>query len=121
MSRRNLIYGLFTILALSLPLTSLLSQSDGYSWTLPPGFPAPRVPDDNPMTAEKVELGRHLFYDMRLSGNQTQACASCHKQELAFSDGLTVPLGSTGERLRRNAMSLTNVAYNATFTWAHPE
>ena len=39
------------------------------------------------MTAEKVALGRRLFYDVRLSGNGTQACASCHQQERAFTDG----------------------------------
>lgn len=121
MSRRTLIYYLFAIIGLSLVLTPLLAQGDGYEWTLPPGFPAPKVPDANPMSAEKVELGRYLFYDKRLSGNETQACASCHKQSFAFSDGLIVPLGSTGEQLKRNSMSLTNVAYNATYTWAHPE
>src|SRR5215207_10484077 len=42
---------------------------DLYDWQLPPGFPKPALTADNPMTAEKVELGRHLFYDERLSGN----------------------------------------------------
>ena len=54
---------------------------------------APDIPEDNPMSEAKVELGRHLFYDTRLSGNQTQACASCHKQEYAFTDGLAVAKG----------------------------
>ncbi len=47
---------------------------------LPPGFPTPRVPTSNPLTEAKVALGRFLFYDKRLSGNGTQACASCHHQ-----------------------------------------
>ena len=64
-------------------------------WDLPKGFPVPRVPADNPMTVAKVELGRHLFYDARLSVNGTQSCASCHKQELAFTDGRAVGLGAT--------------------------
>jgi cytochrome c peroxidase len=71
------------------------------------------------MTREKVALGRKLFYEVRLSGNQTQSCASCHQQANAFADGAITPTGSTGERHHRNSMSLTNVAYNATFTWAH--
>lgn len=91
-----------------------------YAWDLPRGFPTPSVPDDNPMNEAKVELGRHLFYDERLSGNETQACASCHLQERAFTEPLTVSVGSTGERHFRNAMSLTNVAYNATQNWASP-
>ncbi|MEM8934190.1 MAG: MbnH family di-heme enzyme, partial [Acidobacteriota bacterium] len=101
-------------------LVSLARPSD-YDWGLPGGFPEPRVPDDNPMTAAKVELGRHLFYDRRLSGNGLQSCASCHRQELAFSDGLALAVGSTGETHPRNSMALVNVAYNATLTWAHPE
>ncbi|NJL56416.1 di-heme enzyme, partial [bacterium] len=72
------------------------------------------------MTEAKVELGRYLFYDTRLSGNNTMSCASCHHQERAFTDGLAVPVGSTGESHVRNAQTLTNVAYNATFTWGSP-
>src|SRR5262245_44864695 len=82
-----------------------------FAWRLPAGFPPPRVPPDNPMSAAKVELGRHLFYDVRLSGNLTQACASCHRQSLAFTDGRPRAVGSTGEVHRRSAMSLANVAY----------
>lgn len=91
-----------------------------YAWDLPEGFPEPSVPADNPMSAAKVELGRRLFYDVRLSGNQTQACASCHVQANAFSEPLATSVGSTGEAHFRNAMSLTNVAYNTSQTWANP-
>ena len=93
---------------------------DAYVFDLPPGYPEPRVPDDNPMNEAKVELGRHLFYDTRLSGNQTQACASCHVQELAFTDGSAVSVGSTGEMTPRGSMSIVDVAYAATLTWANP-
>ncbi len=92
-----------------------------YAWQLPPGFPTPRVPAENPMSADKVELGRHLFFDTRLSGNGTQACASCHAQERAFTDGRITALGSTGAAGRHNSMSLTNVAYNSAQTWANPD
>ena len=68
-----------------------------YQWNLPKGFPKPYVPSDNPMTPAKVELGRYLFYDTRMSINGKQSCASCHKQELAFTDGRAVGLGATGE------------------------
>jgi cytochrome c peroxidase len=72
------------------------------------------------MTAEKVRLGRFLFYDERLSGTAAFACASCHRQELAFTDGRERAVGSTGMHHPRSAMSLANVVYNATYTWADP-
>jgi len=72
------------------------------------------------MSAEKVELGRYLFYDTRLSGNGSQSCASCHRQELAFTDGLPFSLGSTGEVTPRSSMSLANVAFVSALTWANP-
>lgn len=92
----------------------------GWSWDLPEGFPTPKVPASNPMTRAKVELGRRLFYDPRLSGNGRQSCSSCHLQEKAFTDGLARAIGSTGEIHPRSALSLTNVAYNATLAWANP-
>lgn len=92
----------------------------GFTWRLPAGFPAPRVPADNPMTEEKVALGRRLFYDKRLSGNGTQACASCHQQGRAFTDGLARAVGSTGKKHPRGAMSLANDAYSASLTWTDP-
>lgn len=91
-----------------------------YIFKLPNGFPPPRIPDDNPMTLEKIELGRFLFYDTRMSGNETFSCASCHKQELAFTDGRKRSIGSTGEVHPRGAMSLANAVYNSTLTWANP-
>jgi len=89
-------------------------------WQLPAGFARPVVPADNPMTEEGFQLGRRLFYDKRLSGNGTQACASCHIQRLAFTDGRALPVGSTGDVGARSAMSIANVAYYPTLTWANP-
>jgi len=88
-----------------------------YTWRLPPGFPTPAVPAENPMSDAKVELGRRLFYETRLSINGRYACASCHRRELAYTDGRAHAVGTTGQRVKRSAMSLTNVAYNAAFTW----
>ncbi|MCA9608695.1 MAG: di-heme enzyme, partial [Myxococcales bacterium] len=92
----------------------------GWEWELPPGFPEPRVPEDNPMSRAKVELGRFLFYDTRLSNNQTQSCGTCHLQALAFTDGLARAMGSEGATHPRSSMALANVAYQATLTWANP-
>lgn len=65
-----------------------------------------------------TELGRWLFYDRRLSANGQIACATCHRQELGFSDGQVVPTGVTGEPLRRNAPGLFNSGELASLTWA---
>lgn len=93
---------------------------EDYEWDLPEGFPAIRVPDDNPMTESKVELGRRLFYDTRLSADDSLSCATCHRQELAFTDGLPRAKGVFGDLHPRSAMSLTNVAYASTLNWANP-
>lgn len=101
--------------------TSEDAGSGGYDLGLPSTFPPPKLPADNPLTEAKVELGRHLFYDKRLSGNQTQSCASCHQQEKAFTDGRARGLGSTNEEHPRGSMSLANIVYATTLTWANPE
>ena len=91
-----------------------------WRWELPAHFPVPKVPESNPMSEAKVDLGRHLFYDRRLSGNGTQSCASCHHQDKAFTDGLGTAIGSTGMAHPRGAQGLANEAYHATLTWANP-
>jgi len=96
------------------------SMSKEWVWDIPDTVPQPRVPEDNPMSDAKVELGRFLFYDTKLSGNQTQSCGGCHLQELAFTDGLAQAKGSTGEIHPRSAMSLANVGYAASLNWANP-
>ncbi len=95
-------------------------QDTGWRWDLPDDLPPPQVPADNPMHWAKVELGRWLFYDTRLSGNKTMSCASCHIQALAFTDGKPRSIGSTGEVHPRSSMSLVNVAYASRLDWANP-
>jgi cytochrome c peroxidase len=96
------------------------ANATAFDWQIRAGIALPIEPADNPMTEAKFQLGRHLFYDQRLSGNGSQSCASCHHQDKAFSDGLIVAIGSTGDAHPRNSQSLTNIAYNATLTWANP-
>ena len=102
------------------PPTSARAEAP-WRWQLPPGMPVPIVPADNPMSARKVELGRRLFYDARLSANGAASCASCHQQQRAFTDGRSRAVGATGALHPRSAMSLANVAYNARFGWEDPE
>jgi cytochrome c peroxidase len=116
---RGLIGGV--IIASALTAAVLGTPQHEYVWNLPQGFPRPPVPLDNAMSAARAELGRHLFYDLRLSGNHAQSCATCHQQERAFTDGLVTSAGSTGQDLPRNSMSLVNVAYAAALTWGNPK
>lgn len=82
---------------------------------IPRGFPMPFFPEDNTFTNDRFLLGRDLFYDPILSIDSSISCASCHKQELAFSDGLRISEGVMSRMGTRNAPSLTNVAYHPYF------
>lgn len=96
------------------------TPSAAWTWALPAGFAPPAVPADNPMSEAKVELGRHLFFDTRLSGNGTLACAGCHAGERAFAENRALGRGSTGQNHPRNTPTLVNAAYQATLDWANP-
>lgn len=115
------------ILAVAIFVAGVLGQNlsvsnaqTAYNWNLPRGFPTPIVPVENPMSDAKVELGRHLFYDQRLSINEKTSCATCHLQEKAFTEDKKTSVGTTGEIHPRNSMTLANVAYNPSFNWANP-
>ncbi len=85
---------------------------------VPPGFPPLPVPADNPLTPERIELGRRLFYDPEaLSPNGTIACASCHRQERAFADVLGLSIGIHGHKHWRSTLPLSNVAYAPSLLW----
>ena len=89
-----------------------------YNFNLPPSFPAMPIPAYNPMTNEGVELGRKLFYDPILSGNNTQSCGSCHQQNVSFVDsGVKFSKGSTGVLVARNSMPIFNIGYAKKWFW----
>lgn len=78
----------------------------------------PELPDDNPLTLAGVKLGRMLFYEKQLSADGSQACASCHLQEFAFTDTAQFSIGVRGEKGKRHAMSVFNMAWNSNaFFW----
>ena len=118
--RREVMICCLIVVALTVATLARQGAAGEHRWNLPPGVPPPRVPVDAPMTAARVELGRYLFYDTRLSGNGTQSCATCHIQALAFTDGRSRAIGSTGDRHPRSSMPLVNVAYRDALTWANP-
>ena len=75
------------------------------------------VPEDNPLTAEKIELGRRLFHDRRLSRDRSITCASCHNPRRAFSSPQPIAVGVGDRRGRRNAPALINRGYGRAFFW----
>src|SRR6185436_8731096 len=79
--------------------------------------PQMKLPEDNPLTIEGIELGRRLFDDPKLSRNNALSCGGCHQQEKAFTDGLKESVGANGDRGRRNAMPLMNLAWQKEFFW----
>ncbi|MGB9891261.1 cytochrome-c peroxidase [Thermodesulfovibrio sp. Kuro-1] len=80
-------------------------------------LPAVSVPENNPMTQEKIELGKKLFFDRRLSGDGTTSCASCHDPEKAFTDASEISLSYPTTRNFRNAPTLMNSAYAKHLFW----
>jgi len=83
----------------------------------PLGLPAVQWPDDNPYSADKVELGRLLYFDKRLSSDNSVACASCHAPEKAFTDGAAVSTGISGQKGGRSAPTVINRAYSTSQFW----
>lgn len=73
--------------------------------------------EDNPLTVEGVDLGRHLFYDKLLSRDRTISCASCHKQQFAFSDDKAFATGIDNQLTTRSSMSLANLSYQSAYFW----
>ena len=89
-------------------------------WNFPSWVPLPMIPENNRMSEAKVELGRRLFYEKKLSINKTMSCGTCHQKEKAFTDGKRIAVGATGESHVLNTPTLVNVAYSPILTWADP-
>lgn len=87
-----------------------------YSIVIPNNFPTPTNPYKDSLSYEGIELGRRLFYDKRLSSTGNMSCASCHKPQFAFSDGLKLSDNVFGKTVR-NTPSLQNLIWDANFFW----
>ncbi|MDB5954302.1 cytochrome c peroxidase [Ramlibacter sp.] len=83
-------------------------------WRLPA---SPPMPPDNPGTPARIQLGKALFFDPRLSGSGTTSCASCHNPALGWSDGLKTAVGVGGQVLARATPTVVNTAFNTQFMW----
>lgn len=75
------------------------------------------IPADNPLTPEKVALGRQLFFDERLSGDGSRSCYSCHVCEKGLTDGLAKAVGAFNKQLPRSSPTLWNIGYHKEFYW----
>jgi cytochrome c peroxidase len=80
-------------------------------------YEAMSIPADNPMSPEKVALGRQLFFDERLSGDGSRSCYSCHLCENGLTDGLPKAIGAFNKQLPRSSPTLWNIGYHKEFYW----
>jgi cytochrome c peroxidase len=118
-----LIFGLVFLLSQCKKDSAIFQSSSSlpigtpYDLVIPDGFPNPFIPNDNPLTHEGIELGRHIFYDKRLSADNTMSCSSCHLQIAAFTDGLPKSVGIRGLETKRHAMAIFNLAWQENFFW----
>jgi len=90
-----------------------------YNPDIPPGLDslAMIIPEDNPLTIDKIKLGRKLFFDERLSGDRTVSCASCHNPLLGFADGRSVAVGIDGQEGKRSTPSIINRLFSEGQFW----
>jgi cytochrome c peroxidase len=111
-----ILFGFGIGLAMRTNLPTAQSQEPGNHapMALPPTAPSPA---DNPATPEKIALGKQLFFDSRLSGDNSKSCVSCHLPEKAFTDGLPRAKGSGGKELSRNTPTLLNAGFYSAYFW----
>jgi cytochrome c peroxidase len=88
-----------------------------YPFPMGATFPMPNLPRDNPLLVERVELGRKLFFDQRVSINDQQSCAGCHLPDKAFTDGRRTARGAEGALGPRKTMPLSNLAWKKELFW----
>jgi cytochrome c peroxidase len=86
-------------------------------WPEVPNYEAMKIPADNPMTAAKVELGKQLYYDKRLSGDGSRSCYSCHVKEKGLTDGKPTAIGAYEAKLTRAAPTMWNIGYYEALYW----
>jgi cytochrome c peroxidase len=112
-------FGLLALLAGVVFVSAAVAED--FAWDLPKGVAPPPAPADNPMSAVKVDLGRKLFNDPRLSRNFSLSCSTCHMQHRAYSETSATHPGVDDGPGKRNAPGLANVGYFPLLTWANPD
>ncbi len=97
--------------------TRAQQKSPASLWPEIKSYEQMQIPADNPMTAAKVELGKQLYYDKRLSGDGSRACYSCHLSEKGLTDGLPTAIGAYNLKLTRSSPTMWNIGYHKEFYW----
>ena len=105
------------ITSITLSIVALVAPALAQQWPSVPGFEEMKYPADNPMTADKVELGKMLYFDKRLSADGTRSCYYCHVKEKGLTDGEPVAIGAYNAKLTRSAPTMWNVGYYDTLYW----
>ncbi|MEY3398623.1 MAG: hypothetical protein RL220_1217 [Bacteroidota bacterium] len=109
----------YVFIVLLVALASCADEGNSFrrpgKYKIPAGFEEPFIPSDNQPSAARIELGRRLFYDTRLSRTLETSCGTCHVQSSAFTDGQSVSTGIEGQSGKRNAPTLANLAWHPYF------
>lgn len=116
----KLVHPLSLLAAATLAVAGPLLAATPRAASAPPPLatlPAPSIPRDNPQTPEKINLGKQLFWDARLSGNSTMPCVSCHLPGLGWGDGQALSRGYPGTKHWRNSQTILNSAYYNKLFW----
>jgi cytochrome c peroxidase len=101
----------------ALPALLLISHAADLAPKAPLGLPPIAFPKDNPYSAAKAELGRYLYFDRRLSADETVSCASCHNPQFGFTDGAPVSTGIRTQKGGRSAPTVINRVYSLAQFW----
>ncbi|MCF6148756.1 MAG: cytochrome-c peroxidase [Candidatus Kuenenia sp.] len=102
---------IFSLFSLFPHKTFSKQTNEPYLLNLPEGVLEPIIPEENPLTNEKVELGKLLFFDKRLSADDTISCATCHEPQKGFADGEVLAIGINGQKGTRNSPTVLNAAF----------
>jgi cytochrome c peroxidase len=93
------------------------APAEDFIWKAPLGLPEMRIPADNPLTKAKIELGKQLYFDPRLSIDNTVSCATCHDPQKGWSNGAAVATGVGGQKGGRSAPTIINAGYSTFQFW----
>ena len=107
----------FAVLAVVLLAVGTMSAEEILDLKVPAGLKPLKIPADNPLTEAKVELGKQLYFDPRLSGNNEVSCASCHDPKHGWADSKDRSVGVPGERLGRHSPTIINAGYQRFQFW----
>ena len=105
------------VLICALFFSSLVAAADPFEIAIPNGLPKFRIPRKNPPTLGKIALGKQLYFDPRLSGDNTVSCASCHDPQKGWSNGEAFATGVRGQVGGRSAPTIVNAAYHSRATF----